>query len=234
VYDASSMTSTRPGRVPLHIWLLLAAAAAVLLVPPIRHTLGRGLGLLATGQLGQFQQYLLSLGAWAPAASIALMTAEALLVPVPITIIMVANGLVFGLWPGVVISLIGGLTGAAAAYGIGRFLGRALVERMLPAASLAAADRLMTKYGGWAVVLERWIPGVPGDPVSYASGLTRMPALKFFALTTLGLVPANIATAFLGTQVAGDIPLMYWLGGWGLVGVVWIGVRTYKAWRLGA
>jgi uncharacterized membrane protein YdjX (TVP38/TMEM64 family) len=217
------------GRVQPQVLLLIGAAALVAIIPGVRHTLGHGLALLATGQLGQFQEYLLSLGAWAPAASIALMTAEALLVPVPIVIIMVANGLVFGLWPGMLISLAGGMTGALAAYGIGRWLGRALVERILPAASLAAADRLMGKYGGWAVVLERWIPGVPGDPMSYASGLTRMPALKFFALTTLGLVPANLATAFLGTQVAGDIPIAYWIGGWGLVVIAWIVIKRLKA-----
>ncbi len=150
------------------------------------------------------------------------MTAEALLVPVPITIIMVANGLVFGLWPGMVVSLIGGLTGAIAAYAIGRWLGRALVERLLPSASLAAADRLMARYGSWAVVLERWIPGIPGDPMSYLSGLTRLPPLTFLALTTIGLVPANLVTAFVGTEVAGDIPIVYWIGGWTVALATWL------------
>ena len=222
------MSRASSGQIRVQVVLLLGAAALTLVVPPIRHTLGHGLALLASGQLGQFQQYLLSLGAWAPTVSIALMTAEALLVPVPITIVMVANGLVFGLWPGMLISLAGGLTGAIAAYAIGRWLGRGLVERMLPPASLAAADRLMTKYGPWAVVLERWIPGVPGDPMSYASGLTEMPALRFVALTTIGLIPANLVTAFVGTSVGGDIPLKYWIAGWAIVIVVWLVVRSLR------
>jgi uncharacterized membrane protein YdjX (TVP38/TMEM64 family) len=219
------MTTGSTGRVRVQTLLLLGAALLVVAIPPVRHTLGHGLALLASGQLGQFQQYLHSLGAWAPATSIALMTAEALLVPVPVTIIMVANGLVFGLWPGMLVSLAGGLTGGLAAYVIARWLGRALVERILPASSLGAADRLMAKYGGWAVVLERWIPGVPGDPVSYAAGLTRMPAVKFVVLTTIGLVPANLVTAFLGTQVPGDVPITYWIGGWTIVVAGWLWYR---------
>src|SRR6185312_5674946 len=99
------MSRGSPGQVRMQVVVLLGAAALAFAITPVRQTLGRGLALLATGQLGQFQQYLLSLGAWAPAASIVLMTAEALLVPVPITIVMVANGLVFGLWPGMLISL---------------------------------------------------------------------------------------------------------------------------------
>jgi uncharacterized membrane protein YdjX (TVP38/TMEM64 family) len=216
------------GRVRTELLVLVLAALLVVAIPPVRHTLGHGLTLLATGQLGQFQQYLWTLGAWAPVVSIALMTAEALLVPVPVMIIMVANGLVFGLWPGMLVSLAGGLTGGLAAYAIGRGLGRALVERFLPAASLRAADRLMAKYGAWAVVIGRWIPGVPGDPVSYASGLTRMPAVKFAALTAIGLVPANLVTSFLGTEVPGDVPITYWIGGWTIVVVGWLVYRKLR------
>jgi len=228
-YDRAGMRATEPaGRVRTQFLILLFAAVLVVAVPPVRHTLGHGLALLAIGKLGHFQQYLLSLGAWAPAASIALMTAQALLVPVPVTIIMVANGLVFGLWSGMLVSLAGGLTGGLAAYAVGRWLGRALVERILPAPSLRGADRLMAKYGAWAVVIGRWIPGVPADPVSYAAGLTRMPAVKFTVLTVIGLVPANLVTAFVGTEVPGDVPIAYWIGGWAIVLAGWL---TYRAWR---
>jgi len=204
----------------------LGVLALLLVLPSPRHVLIHGLGLLAAGQFLQFQQYLRSLGAWAPAVSIALMTIEALAVPVPVTILMVANGLVFGVWRGMLVSLAGGLCGALAAYAIGRVLGRAIVERVVPASALAAADRLMTKYGGWAVVLERWIPGIPGDPVSYASGLTRMNPAMFVALTMAGLVPANLVTAFLGVQIDADVPMGDWFAG---VAVV---IAAVVAWRL--
>lgn len=222
------VTTGSAGRIQTHVLLLVGAAVLVVAIPPVRHTLGHGLALLATGRLGHFQQFLLSLGAWAPVASVALMTAQALLVPVPVTIIMVANGLVFGLWPGMLVSLAGGLTGGLAAYAIARWLGRALVERILPAPSLSAADRLMNTYGAWAVVLGRWIPGVPGDPVSYASGLTRMPAVKFTVLTAIGLVPANFVTSFLGTEVPGDVPIAYWIGGWTIVVAGWLFYRRRR------
>jgi uncharacterized membrane protein YdjX (TVP38/TMEM64 family) len=222
-YDRAGMTApASAGRVRTQFLVLVVAAVLVVAIPPVRHTLGHGLALLATGKLGHFQKYLLSLGAWAPAVSIALMTAEALLVPLPVTIIMVANGLVFGLWTGMIVSLVGGLAGGLAAYAIGRWLGRALVERVLPAPSLRVADSLMAKYGAWAVVLGRWIPGVPGDPVSYACGLTRMPAVTFTVLTIIGLIPANLVTSFVGTEVPGDVPITYWIGGWTIVVALWL------------
>src|SRR5512144_1282974 len=151
-----------------HLPLLLVVSVVLLAgaIPPARHALVTGISLLATGQLAQFQHHLQSLGAWGPVVSIALIVAESVFVPVPITIIMVANGLAFGLWGGVVVSLAGGVLGALTAYVIGRHFGRALVARILPASSLEAADRLMRRHGRWAIVLERWIPGIPGDPMS--------------------------------------------------------------------
>ncbi len=192
----------------------------------MRHALVPAIGFLATGQLGQFQQHLHGLGLWAPIVSITLMLAEALAVPIPVTIIMAANGLVFGTWRGMLVSFAGGLLGAMVAYALARRFGRALIERMLPAASLRAGDRLMAKYGRWALVLERWIPGVPGDPISYAAGLTRMPFAAFLLATTAGLLPSDLVAAYLGVQVAGDVPLRYWFGGLMLVVIGW------AVWRL--
>src|SRR5713101_871560 len=207
----------------------LAGGAAVLLgvlavaTPAVRVTLERGLSLLATGQLAQFRQYLQSFGKWAPVLSIGLMVAEAIAIPVPVTIVMVANGLVFGVWRGALVSVAGGFAGALAAYAIGRWVGRRLLEQVVPASSFRWADGLMTRYGNWAIVLERWIPGVPGDPISYVAGLTRVPALPFLALTMIGLVPANLAVAFLGSQIASDVPLRYWVSGLVLAGTIWLG-----------
>jgi uncharacterized membrane protein YdjX (TVP38/TMEM64 family) len=197
------------------IEFLVIAAIVVLIgvIPPVRAAIVPSFYFLATGQLAQFQHHLQSYGMWAPVISIMLMIAEALMIPITAAIIMVANGLVFGFWYGMLVSFIGGFLGAVCAYSIGRRFGRAAIERFVPGSVLLEADRLMKRYGKWAIVLERWIPGIPGDPVSYASGLTRIPAGQFLALTSVALLPANIVTAYVGEQVAGDVPLKYWLSG---------------------
>src|SRR5215470_1551986 len=190
---------------------LIVLIVIVFGIPSVRMSFIHGLYLVGTGQLVQFQQYLLSLGTWAPIMSCLLMTAAAIAIPVPVTVLMIVNGLVFGLWRGAVISFIGALAGAMAAYVIGAGLGRAIAERLLPPSSLDAAERLMARRGRWAVVLGRWIPGIPCDPVSFAAGLTHMPIVSFVLLTSVGLIPANLATAFLGMETAGSMRLGSWL-----------------------
>jgi uncharacterized membrane protein YdjX (TVP38/TMEM64 family) len=214
---------------------LIVLTVIVVRIPSMRMSFLHGLSLLATGQLAQFQQYLLSLGAWAPIMSCLLMVAAATVIPVPVTILMIVNGLVFGVWRGTAISFIGALAGALAAYVIGAGLGRAIAEHLLPARSLDAAERLMARRGWWAVVLGRLVPGIPCDPVSYAAGMMRMPILSFVVLTSVGLLPANLATAFLGAETAENVPLGSWLLALLLaigVGIVWRLVRREQRRRL--
>jgi len=104
--------------------LVLLFIGWVGLVPIVRHTLYRGLYLLAMGHLGQFHEFLLSLGPWAAAVSTLLMISQSVAVPIPVTLLMVANGLVFGVWHGMLISFIGGFIGAVFAFYLGRRLGR--------------------------------------------------------------------------------------------------------------
>jgi uncharacterized membrane protein YdjX (TVP38/TMEM64 family) len=148
-----------------------------------------------------------------------------------VAIVMVANGLAFGVWRGTLVSVAGGVVGASAAYAIGRWVGRSLLDRVVPTSDLLWADRLMAKYGAWAIVIGRWIPAVPLDPVSYVAGITRLPVLSFLALTIVGLLPADVATAYLGSQVGTDVPLQYWILGMLLVATIAVGWRAVREGR---
>jgi uncharacterized membrane protein YdjX (TVP38/TMEM64 family) len=206
--------------------LAVAVVAAVVAIPPVRTTFTHGLMLLLSGHLGKFQEYLRALGVWGPTVSIILMVASSIAFPVPVTVLMIANGLVFGVWAGMLVSFAGGLAGAVATYIIGRRLGRDAVSRLLSVSSLEAADRAMQRRGGWAIVIGRWIPGVPCDPISYVAGITRMPVVRFLLLTIAGLLPANLASAFVGAEAATDMRLEYWIFG------VVIGIGVLFVWAL--
>jgi uncharacterized membrane protein YdjX (TVP38/TMEM64 family) len=202
--------------------LVLVSIGWIGLIPIVRTTVYRGLYLLAMGHLAQFHQFLISLGPWAPVVSTVLMVSQSIAIPIPVTLLMVANGLAFGVWHGMLISFAGGFVGALAAYQLGRRLGRAVVERFVSYQALDVADRLMARRGGWAVVIGRWVPGIPCDPLSYAAGIMRMPRWTFVWLTILGLIPANLVTAYVGAEATGDVRTSYWIGGLLVIAALWI------------
>ena len=205
--------------------LVLLGVGWLGLIPEVRRTAYRGLYLLAIGHLAQFHDFLRGLGPWAPLVSTILMVSQSIAIPIPVTLLMVANGLAFGLWRGMLLSFIGGFLGALAAYYLGRRFGRKLAEGLIPCTVLDAADRLMARRGRWAMVIGRWVPGIPCDPLSYVAGITRIPLWTFVWVTIVGLLPANLVTAFLGSEATSDLRTGYWVGALVLVAAVWAGWR---------
>jgi uncharacterized membrane protein YdjX (TVP38/TMEM64 family) len=223
----SSTCPRSPARRGLE-WLLVAAGVVVLVLAPMRRILVPAFVELAGGQFAQFQHHLQSLGPWGPVLSIALLIAGALALPVPVTIIMVADGLVFGTQGGTLISFVGGLLGALCAYSLGRHITPAVLERALPALGARVSAGATVPFVTWGVVLGHWIPGMPCNPMSYVAGCMRMPLLSFLFLTTVGLLPACAVTAYLGVWAADDVPIHYWLLGVFGMGALWFGWRAVR------
>ncbi len=102
---------------------------------------------------------------------VGLLTADVVL-PVPSSVVMVAHGALFGLVPGAALSLLGGVSAALVGFALGR-RGRAAVERVTTPAQRARADRLLTRWGPWAVVATRAVP-VLAETVAVLAGTSSM------------------------------------------------------------
>jgi uncharacterized membrane protein YdjX (TVP38/TMEM64 family) len=94
------------------------------------------------------------------------------LLPVPSSVVMVAHGALFGLVPGAALSLLGGVSATLVGFALGR-RGRGVVERVTTPAQRAQADRLLTRWGPWAVVSTRAVP-VLAETVAILAGTSPM------------------------------------------------------------
>ena len=171
-----------------------------LVSPAFRSSFNEALGILGRGDIAGLRDYIVSFGPWAPVASCFLMVLQALAAPVPSFLITFANGLAFGVFWGLVLSLFGHVLAAAVCFGISRSLGRGPVEVLVGRAGLESADRWFARWGLYAVFFGRLLPGVAFDAISYAAGLTRMRFRSFLAATTLGIFPQTLLYSFLGRQ----------------------------------
>lgn len=134
-----------------------------------------------------------------PAAPVlfVLLYAAASLAPVPKNVLSVLGGLLFGLGTGVVLVLAGALLGAGAAFGLGRALGRAAVERFT-GTGVARVDALLRRRGLLAVLGLRLVPLVPFTALNYAAGLTAVRVRDYALGTVLGMLPGTLAFVALG------------------------------------
>lgn len=184
--------------------LILGAAVAFVLAysfsEGFRAEVLRAVGILGRGDVDALGDYLISFGVLAPLASVAAMVLQALVAPVPVFLVVFANGLTFGVLWGWLLSLAGLTLASAVCFWISRALGRVPVEALAGKAGLASADRWFARRGVWAVLLARLVPGMAFDAVSFAAGLTRMGFGRFLAATVLGSAPSTFLYAYLGRQ----------------------------------
>ena len=88
------------------------------------------ISLLSKGSVNQVASVIKSWGVFAPLLSIMLMILQSIIAPIPSFLISGANGAIFGIFWGVVISWIGAMFGAILSFYIARWFGENLVKKM--------------------------------------------------------------------------------------------------------
>jgi uncharacterized membrane protein YdjX (TVP38/TMEM64 family) len=167
--------------------------------------------LLTVENIDSLDAWFESLGWWAPLAFVVLwIVASVFFLPgLPITI---AGGLVFGAVWGTVWTTVGANLGAAAAFLIGRYVARGMVERMLEKnRALKNIDDGIKNQGWRMLLITRLVPIFPFNIQNYVYGLTDIP-LKTYVLVTLPcMVPATVAFNFAAGSVrTGDFAKTLW------------------------
>lgn len=119
------------------------------------------------------------------------------LFPAPKALLTALGGVLFGLWLGALLSWIAALIGAAAAFGLGRALGRDAVDR-LTRGRVERADQLLAHHGFGAVLAARLTPVLPFTVINYAAGLTGVRWRHYAVGSALGMLPGSLAYAALG------------------------------------
>lgn len=123
---------------------------------------------------------------------------------VPVTILIVATGLVFGPLMGSVYSLAGCFLGAGITYAIGYFLGRDLV-RQITGAKWKRVERKIGQAGILGVATLRLIPVAPFTVVNIVSGAFQVPVRDYLIGSLLGFAPGILAINVFAHQAASAI-----------------------------
>ncbi|MGC0272990.1 TVP38/TMEM64 family protein [Pseudactinotalea sp. Z1739] len=169
---------------------------------------------------------------WGWAARIVFAVSYALVAttPIPVSIMAVSAGVLFGVLEGSILSVIGVLAGCWGAYWLARGLGMATVERMLGRHGPTVKERLSSK-GFHAVYTLRLMPGVPYWPVNYGSGAFGVGQRDFVVASMLATVPGQVSLVAVGafaadpTVVSGVVVAIAWAV------VLAMTIWAWRSWR---
>lgn len=130
-----------------------------------------------------------------------IMAFQGLLVPIPSELVLLATGMIWGLFGGGVFGVIGSMAAAMLCFYVSRKGGRPLAEKLVGASAIDMADHFIYKYGMGAIILARFLPFVAFDPVSYASGLVDMDVKKYALGSLIGSIPRAFFYSWLGSSL---------------------------------
>jgi uncharacterized membrane protein YdjX (TVP38/TMEM64 family) len=123
------------------------------------------------------------------------------LMMVPVTLLIAVTGIVFGpLW-GCVYAIAGALLSAAASYGVGAWLGREVVRRIL-GQRINRLSRRIARRGILAMMVVRVLPVAPFTVVNVVAGASHIRFRDFLLGTFLGMAPGTVLTVAFAHNLA--------------------------------
>lgn len=170
--------------------VLAAAATAAWRLTPLRELLT--LESLDT-LLGPFRHH------WLAGPLVCAIYVAAGLVFVPVLLLVLLTGILFGPWLGALYALAGSMASAAVGYGLGHALGKKRLERWggRPVKRLSAR---LAEQGVMVVFLARKVPA-PFTLVNLVAGASRLSFRDYLVGTFLGMGTGVVALAVFGDQL---------------------------------
>lgn len=178
-----------------------------------------------------------AVAATGPAAPLAYVVASALLgaVFVPGPILAAGSGVLFGPVLGTFVTLASAVGTATITSLIGRRAGRESARELLGKERADRLDQQIQRRGLWAVVGQRFIPGISDALASYAFGAFGVPVWQMAVGAFIGSAPRAFVYTALGASI-GDLssPLAYSaIAVWCVIAIIgaFAAQRGYRRWR---
>jgi len=167
--------------------------------------------MLTVDNVDRLNAWFDGLGWWAPAVFILLWIAASVLF-LPGLAITIVGGLVFGAVWGTVWTTVGANLGAVAAFLIGRYAARGMVEGLVEKnQALKKIDEGVKRQGWRMLMVTRLLPIFPFNVQNYVYGLTDIPLRTYVLVTLPCMLPATIAFNFAAGSVrTGDLGKTLW------------------------
>ncbi len=150
--------------------------------------------------LKMIEDYIKSYGRWSIAVFLGISTIRPLAVVIPITLITLIAGSIYGPVYGFLLAMVSTIISSNVAFLISRYFGKSFVEKIIK--NKAQKINLRIEKNGFKIIFVMRISGIfPLDIVSYTAGLSKVKYRDFMLATILGVIPETFSVAYLGHNI---------------------------------
>lgn len=152
--------------------------------------------------------------------SVALLALDIIL-PIPSSLVMIANGTLFGAALGFAVSMIGGMIASLVGFYLGK-VGSPWINKIAKPEELAKAEELMQKFGMVAIIVTRPVP-LLSETMSIIAGTSSISTIQMILASIAGLFPAALIYAITGAYALTlDSGLYSFILVIGVAGIFWL------------
>lgn len=151
------------------------------------------------------ESFIDSLGVWGPLAFFLLQVTQVVIAPIPGNILTVAGGVLFGFWPGFLLSYLANIAGSILGFALVRKAGRAVLvkligtERFDKYTEVFSAKTSLSRIKVLFIIVVL-LPFMPSDVACLAVALTPLPFRTFTILVLTCRPWGQFAAALLGAK----------------------------------
>lgn len=153
-----------------------------------------------------FKKFAEALGWWGPVVYALLIAIAVVVSQIPGVPLTIAAGALWGPFPALLYSVLGGFIGAMIAYFLGRTLGRSIMKVLVGKVMVFNKDRGEV-FIGLMIFVSRILPLFPFDIISYAAGVSGLRVGLYATVTFLGMIPSTLLLTYLGSAFTVSLPL---------------------------
>lgn len=150
--------------------------------------------------------------------------------PIPVSVMAITGGVLFGVVEGSILSVIGVMLGCWGAYGAARALGRETVSRLIGSYG-PRVEKHLSEAGFQAIFMLRLLPGLPYWPLNYGAGAFGAGQRDFVVASLLACIPGQASLVAIGAFVSGPDLLHGIIVALAWVVVIVMTIWAYRAWR---
>jgi uncharacterized membrane protein YdjX (TVP38/TMEM64 family) len=146
---------------------------------------------------------ILSYGALAPLIVIAMILLSTIIppLPLPVPLVEIAAGIIFGFWKAWLIVWIGQILSSLVAFESSHLFQKTALGRWFSQRQWGFYRKYLDRSGAKAIFITRATMSAPFNIISFLAGLTTMKWTTFTFATALGVIPETFLYSLIGSQL---------------------------------
>lgn len=180
------------------VGIILTLILSYFLFPGVQDFMDSSWEALTSKDEMKTRKWVSQFGFWGPLVIVGAMALQMFLLVIPTPLLMVVTILAYGPIWGSLILFAAIFVASSIGYGIGRYFGPAITDKLIGRKAERKISSFIEDYGFWTVVVVRLSPFLSNDAVSFVGGVLKMGYWKFIGATLIGISPLILFIAYLG------------------------------------